>query len=201
MVVALLILSAVNTALLFYLLMHKNEVKNLEQSLRQELSANRQEINSSLTSFSNSVVSRINEIASLQFTQLNSQTQAIESKLKSIQEDNAQKLEQMRITVDEKLQGTLEKRLGESFRLVGAQLEQVQKGLGEMQALASGVGDLKKVLTNVKTRGTWGEIQLGNLLEQILTPDQYMTNVATKKVQTSALSLLLYFLAKTRHRC
>ncbi len=86
----------------------------------------------------------------------------------------------MRQTVDEKLQGTLEKRLGESFKLVQGQLEAVQRGLGEMQALATGVGDLKKVLTNVKTRGTWGEVQLGALLEQMLSPDQYAANVAPK---------------------
>ena len=84
----------------------------------------------------------------------------------------------MRATVDEKLQATLEARLGESFKLVSERLEAVHKGLGEMQSLANGVGDLKRVLTNVKTRGTWGEVQLGNLLEQILTPDQYAANVA-----------------------
>ncbi len=181
MLIALLIILAVNTALLVYLLLQKSQDKGLEQGLRQEIAANRQEVNNALTNFSNTVVSRVNEIASLQFNQLNAQSQAIESKLKSIQEDNAARLEQMRQTVDEKLQGTLEKRLGESFKLVGAQLEQVQKGLGEMQVLASGVGDLKKVLTNVKTRGTWGEIQLGNLLEQILTPEQYLKNCVTKK--------------------
>jgi DNA recombination protein RmuC len=87
----------------------------------------------------------------------------------------------MRSTVDEKLSSTLEQRLGESFRLVSERLEMVHKGLGEMQNLASGVGDLKRVLTNVKTRGTWGEIQLGNILEQILTRDQYSMNVATRK--------------------
>lgn len=87
----------------------------------------------------------------------------------------------MRATVDEKLHATLEKRLGESFKLVSDRLELVHKGLGEMQTLASGVGDLKKVLTNVKTRGTWGEVQLGNLLDQMLTKDQYSKNVATKK--------------------
>ena len=86
----------------------------------------------------------------------------------------------MRLTVDEKLHQTLEKRLGESFKLVSDRLEQVHKGLGEMQTLASGVGDLKRVLTNVKTRGIWGEIQLGNLLEQLLTAEQYEKNVATK---------------------
>jgi DNA recombination protein RmuC len=105
---------------------------------------------------------------------------AVEERLKAIQEDNARQLDQMRATVDEKLQGTLEKRLGESFKQVSERLEQVYKGLGEMQALASGVGDLKRVLTNVKTRGTWGEVQLGAMLEQVLTPEQYAANVATK---------------------
>lgn len=200
MITALLILALVNTALLVYLLMHRSEVKNLEQSLRQELSANRQESNNSLNSFSNSVVSRVNEIANLQFNQLNAQSLAIESKLKSIQDDNAQKLEQMRATVDEKLQSTLEKRLGESFRLVGAQLEQVQKGLGEMQTLASGVGDLKKVLTNVKTRGMWGEIQLGNLLEQILTPEQYLTNAITKKGSSERVEFAIILPGKDKDR-
>jgi DNA recombination protein RmuC len=105
---------------------------------------------------------------------------ALEAKVAQLQADNAVKLEEMRRTVDEKLQGTLEKRLGESFKLVSERLELVHKGLGEMQTLASGVGDLKRVLTNVKTRGTCGEIQLGNLLEQILTPDQFARNVQTK---------------------
>ena len=102
---------------------------------------------------------------------------AIETQLNLIREDNAKQLDQMRATVDEKLQGTLEKRLGESFKQVSERLEQVHQGLGEMQALASGVGDLKRVLTNVKTRGTWGEIQLEALLEQILSPEQYARNV------------------------
>ena len=105
---------------------------------------------------------------------------AVEEKLKAIQEDNTKSLEQMRQTVDEKLQGTLEKRLGESFKLVSERLEQVHKGLGEMQTLATGVGDLKRMLTNVKTRGTWGEVQLEAMLEQVLTPEQYDKNVATK---------------------
>jgi DNA recombination protein RmuC len=105
---------------------------------------------------------------------------AVEEKLRHIQEDNSKQLESMRATVDEKLQGTLDKRLGESFKQVSDRLEQVYKGLGEMQALATGVGDLKKVLTNVKTRGTWGEVQLWAMLEQILNPDQYEANVATK---------------------
>lgn len=96
--------------------------------------------------------------------------------LKQLQEGNEKKLEEMRLTVDEKLHGTLEKRLGESFALVSERLEAVQRGLGEMQSLASGVGDLKRALTNVKVRGVWGEYQLGAILEQILTPDQYVAN-------------------------
>ncbi len=101
--------------------------------------------------------------------------------LTDIRTNNEQKLEEMRQTVDEKLHATLEKRLGESFKQVSERLEAVHKGLGDMQNLATGVGDLKRVLTNVKTRGTWGEFQLGHLIEQILTPSQYETNVATKK--------------------
>ncbi|MBN2061204.1 MAG: DNA recombination protein RmuC [Deltaproteobacteria bacterium] len=100
--------------------------------------------------------------------------------VKELQETNEKKLEEMRKTVDEKLHDTLEKRLGESFRLVSDRLEAVHKGLGEMQNLATGVGDLKRVLTNVKARGTWGEVQLGAILEQILTPEQYEKNVQVK---------------------
>lgn len=105
----------------------------------------------------------------------------VENRLTSIQEDNSKKLDEMRKTVDEKLQKTLEDRLGQSFKLVSERLEQVYKSLGEMQTLATGVGDLKKVLSNVKTRGVLGEIQLGSILEQILPPEQYAANVATKK--------------------
>ncbi len=105
----------------------------------------------------------------------------LEGKVHIMQQDNNEKLEQMRIVVDEKLHRTLEQRLGESFKQVSDRLESVHKGLGEMQTLAAGVGDLKKVLTNVKTRGTWGEVQLGALLEDILTPDQFEKNVAIKK--------------------
>ncbi|TDK23753.1 DNA recombination protein RmuC [Luteimonas aestuarii] len=103
----------------------------------------------------------------------------LEQQLQKLQADNAQKLEQMRATVDEKLQSTLETRLGQSFKLVSERLEQVQRGLGEMQQLATGVGDLKRVLTNVKTRGIFGEVQLGALLDQVLTIEQYASNVAT----------------------
>ncbi|MCL6452623.1 MAG: DNA recombination protein RmuC [Alicyclobacillus sp.] len=121
----------------------------------------------------------------VELTRLNEQKleqvrSTVEGKLAALQADNNEKLEQMRATVDEKLHATLEKRLGESFQLVSERLEQVHKGLGEMQSLASGVGDLKRVLTNVKTRGTLGEIQLGNLLEQVLHPQFYEQNAAVQ---------------------
>jgi DNA recombination protein RmuC len=105
---------------------------------------------------------------------------AIEARLGAMQADNATKLEEMRKTVDEKLHATLEQRLGDSFKLVSDRLEQVHRGLGEMQTLAAGVGDLKKVLTNIKTRGTWGEVQLEALLDQVLSAEQYEKNVATR---------------------
>lgn len=166
---------------------------------REENKQDRQELNDSFRAFNESILRRMAESASSQKDQLdifsgqlktlteqNIQkldriNETVEKKLAGIQEDNNKKLEQMRATVDEKLHDTLEKRLGESFKIVSDRLEQVHKGLGEMQSLATGVGDLKKILTNVKTRGTFGEIQLGSLLEQLLTRDQYDVNVATKK--------------------
>ncbi len=120
----------------------------------------------------------------------------IERKLGDIQKDNGEKLEKMRQTVDEKLHSTLEKRLGESFELVSKRLELVQRGLGEMQVLATGVGDLKKVLQNVKTRGTWGEVQLENLLEQFMTPEQFEKNIATKKNSNDRVEFAIKIPAK-----
>ncbi len=158
----------------------------------------REEVVATLKSISQTMTTTMGELANVQKSQLEVMSGAIgklsesneakleavrvtvEGKLQSLQADNATRLEQMRQTVDEKLQGTLERRLGESFKQVSERLELVHKGLGEMQTLATGVGDLKKVLTNVKTRGTWGEVQLGALLEQVLNPDQFAVNVATK---------------------
>jgi DNA recombination protein RmuC len=128
----------------------------------------------------NSIARRIQELTESNRTGIEKLRSTIDTQLKHLQESNEKKLDQMRETVDEKLQSTLEKRLGQSFKLVSERLEAVQHGLGEMQNLATGVGDLKKVLTNVKARGTWGEVQLGALLEQILTPDQYDKNVRTR---------------------
>lgn len=180
-----------------------------ERILREELARSREEahagsrrsreeLTGSITVLGDSLSKRMSEIAGLQKNQLelfaaqlkeltssnegrlDKLREGVDARLRLIQEDNARKLEQMRATVDEKLHDTLEKRLGESFKLVSERLELVQRGLGEMQTLANGVGDLKKVLTNVKTRGTFGEIQLGSLLEQILAPGQYESNVETR---------------------
>jgi DNA recombination protein RmuC len=123
---------------------------------------------------------RLKELVDSNRNRLDKLREVLDSQIKSLQQSNEKKLDQMRETVDEKLQTTLEKRLGESFKLVSERLESVQKGLGEMQSLATGVGDLKRVLTNVKARGTWGEVQLGAILEQILTPEQYARNVKTR---------------------
>jgi DNA recombination protein RmuC len=128
-----------------------------------------------LTDFSQ----RLKELNAAVSEQLDKVRQTMEQRIAELQAQNAAKLDEMRQTVDQRLQTTLEQRLGESFKIVSESLERVTHGLGEMQSIAAGVGDLKKVLTNVKTRGTWSEYQLGALLEQILTPDQYATNVAT----------------------
>jgi len=127
------------------------------------------------------VLGQLKELTDRNEKRLDQVRETVEKRLNSMQEDNNKNLEQMRQTVDEKLQGTLEKRLGESFKLVSERLEQVHKGLGEMQTLAIGVGDLKKVLTNVRCRGTWGEVQLGRILEEVFSQSDYDQNVATKE--------------------
>jgi len=136
-----------------------------EQAIRDEARTNREEISQALKNSSELSEQKLENIR-----------RSVEQNLKTIQEDNSKKLEQMRATVDEKLQSTLEKRIGESFTQVSERLESVHKGLGEMQKLASEVGNLKSVLSNIKTRGTLGEIQLEKILEQILTPEQYEKN-------------------------
>ncbi|MGA0908210.1 MAG: DNA recombination protein RmuC [Burkholderiaceae bacterium] len=124
---------------------------------------------------------------------LETSRRTINERLGEIQQDNAKKLEDMRKTVDEKLQSTLEERLGASFKIVSERLEQVHRGLGEMQSLASGVGDLKRVLTNVKTRGTWGEIQLEAMIEQVLTSNQYAKNMATRPGSSERVEFAIRF--------
>src|SRR3954469_8627680 len=150
--------------------------------LRERASAReaREELARGLNGFSQTLATQMSSIATVQNGQIEHIRRSVEESLARIQQDNSAKLEQMRQTVDEKLQSTLDKRLSESFKQVSERLELVHKGLGEMQTLATGVGDLKRVLTNVKTRGTWGEVQLGALLEQLLVPEQYAKNVVTR---------------------
>lgn len=188
----------------------KDEVARNREEFSKNSRETRGELTNSLKTFGESISSRMSEVANFQKNQLDTfsnqlttltrtneekierMTQAteqrldkmretIEIKLKTIQEDNSHQLEKMRQTVDEKLHKTLEQRLGESFKIVSERLELVHKGLGDMQKLAIGVGDLKKVLSNVKTRGILGEVQLENILDQILSPEQYAKNVATKQ--------------------
>ena len=147
---------------------------------QQDARAGRTEQAVSLKGFGELLTGQLHQLMQRNTEGMDTLRQAIETRLAAIQTDNSQKLEQMRQTVDEKLHNTLEQRLGESFKRVSEQLERVHAGLGEMQTLASGVGDLKKVLSNVKVRGTWGEVQLDNLLEQILSAGQYEKNVATR---------------------
>jgi len=141
----------------------------LDRGLRDEFSRNREEGASSAKTQREELGKSLEGVRAI-----------VDLRLKELQQDNAKQIDKMRATVDEKLQGTLEKRLGESFKLVSDRLEQVHKGLGAMQQLASDVGGLQKVLANVKTRGGWGEVQLGNLLEQLLTADQFARNVKTR---------------------
>ncbi len=159
------------------------ELERLQKALSFTGQQSREETSVALKSVSDSVVKSVADLTTAQKTQLNEIRATVETQLMALNADNEKRLEQMRQTVDEKLQGTLEARLGESFKQVSDRLEQVHKGLGEMQSLASGVGDLKRVLTNVKTRGTWGEVQLGTLLDQMLAPDQFEKNVNTTGTQ------------------
>ena len=200
----------------------------LESAVKDEISRNRteanenekntrEEISHSFKSFRDSTDNRMAEFSTTQSTNFESFSKklseltekneskmehirlTVEGKLENIQKDNSEKLEKMRQTVEEKLENTLETRLGEKFKLVNDRLEQVYKGLGEMQTLASGVGDLKKVLTNVKTRGTWGEVQLGNLLEQLLIPEQYAVNICTKKGSADRVEFAIKIPGKDDH--
>ncbi|MGD2271363.1 MAG: DNA recombination protein RmuC [Desulfobacterales bacterium] len=166
--------------------------KATEDTIKDEIARNRreatlnaqqarEELGKSMRNSSDSLLKMLVDVTKLHEKNFEAIRHTMERQLRNLREDNSKKLEQMRATVDEKLQSTLERRLGESFKQVSERLEQVYKGLGEMRTLATGVGDLKRVLTNVKTRGTWGEIRLSSILEQILTPDQYEVNVVTKK--------------------
>ncbi|MDF2865636.1 MAG: hypothetical protein K0R72_445 [Clostridia bacterium] len=155
----------------------RNELTNMFMQTREEISKN---IGNKIVETTNIQQVGLANLTNMNETKLENIRKTVEDRLIILQKDNSEKLEKMRVTVDEKLHNTLEQRLGESFKLVNDRLESVYKGLGEMQTLAQGVGDLKKVFTNVKSRGFWGEIQLGNILDQFLTADQYLKSVKTK---------------------
>ena len=158
---------------------HRPAADVLREALTDDARKARTESAELLQRFEAALGQRLGELTQRNEQRIGEMRATLEQQLQKLQADNAQKLEQMRATVDEKLQSTLETRLGQSFKLVSERLEQVQRGLGEMQQLAAGVGDLKRVLTNVKTRGIFGEVQLAALLEQVLTLEQYVSNVAT----------------------
>jgi DNA recombination protein RmuC len=155
------------------------QLEAVRLSLQQQAQQARDEQGATLKRFGETLTLQLGQLTESNDRRFAEIRTTIEQRLRDIETNNATKLEEMRRTVDEKLHATLEQRLGESFKQVSDRLEQVHRGLGEMQTLAAGVGDLKKVLTNVKTRGTWGEVQLEALLEQLLTTDQYAKNVAT----------------------
>lgn len=167
---------------------HREEARTGARELRDEVQAGLRFSNEALTKLQTAqqgqmeaVTRRLQELSESNRTALDRIRETFDARVIKLQESNEKKLEEMRKTVDEKLHDTLEKRLGESFKLVSDRLEAVHKGLGEMQNLATGVGDLKRVLTNVKTRGTWGEVQLGSILEELLPPQQWERNVQIRK--------------------
>ena len=157
----------------------QTSLDKIEKSTLEQLSKNREELNNSLKGNREELAKSLNQFSELFNKNIKDVRETINNQLKDIRDDNTKQLDKMRNTVDEKLQKTLEEKIGESFNQVRKQLDAVHKGLGEMQTVAAGVGDLKKVLSNVKTKGVFGEYQLENILEQILTPEQYGKNVST----------------------
>ncbi len=155
------------------------QLDSMRAQFQSQAQSGREEQSLSLTRFADTMNGTLASLTESNAQRLLEVRATLESKIKDLQTDNGSRLEEMRKTVDEKLHATLELRLSESFKQVSERLERVHQGLGEMQQLAIGVGDLKRVLTNVKTRGTWGEVQLEMLLEQVLTPEQYAKNVET----------------------
>ena len=156
-------------------------IMNLSTLQQNQFDINSKNLENTLNSFNENMIKSLDNLSQLQNEKLSQLKETTEEKFTELTKSTEENLEKMRVTVDEKLQSTLEKRLGESFKMVNDRLEQVYKGLGEMQTLVNGVGDLKKVLSNVKTRGVLGEIQLERILEQFLAQEQYDKNVITKK--------------------
>ena len=192
------VLAVLNLVGIIFVILSMTKKSGLDKPLREEFSLNRKELNQvikelrqeltvNLNQTRESIDKRVEELRDKNDQKLELIRKTVESKLDSLQKDNSEKLEKMRLTVDEKLQSTLEKRLNQSFKIVSERLELVQRGLGEMKGLANDVGDFKRVLTNVKTRGTWGEVQLESLLEQIFIKDHYLKQV---KVNNSSKDLV-----------
>lgn len=169
----------------------EGRLQGLAQTTAQALEAVRTAVERQLATIQQSIAQQLGGLAQASQQQAEQVRTTLNERLAAIQTDNAGKLEEMRKTVDEKLHATLEQRLGQSFQLVSERLEQVHRGLGEMQTLAAGVGDLKRVLTNVKARGTWGEVQLLALIEQMLTPEQYGRNVATRPASNERVEIAI----------
>jgi len=169
MLIVLLVLGVLNLGGLLYV---ASRQKSVDAS--KEFAQNRREFAEANKELRVELSERVESLRDKNDEKLELIRKTVEGRLESLQKDNADKLEKMRMTVDEKLQSTLEKRLGESFKLVSERLEKVQRGLGEMQSLATDVSDFKRVLTNVKTRGTWGEVQLESLLDQVFIKDHYV---------------------------
>src|SRR6185437_3861024 len=186
MLIALLVLGVINLVGLMFMMLRQ---KSFDAS--KEFAQNRKEFAEANKELRVEISERVEQLRDKNDEKLELIRKTVEGKLESLQKDNAEKLEKMRQTVDEKLQSTLEKRLSESFKLVSERLELVQRGLGEMQGLAADVGDFKRVLTNVKTRGTWGEVQLESLLEQVFIKDHYAKQVMLSSSSRDAVDFAI----------
>jgi DNA recombination protein RmuC len=205
MLIVAIILGVINLLGLAYvvkLLASKGDDGKLDRALRDEFAMSRKEfaesnkdlrveVTAGIHQTRESLDKRLEQLRDKNDEKLEQIRKTVEGRLESLQKDNSEKLEKMRATVDEKLQSTLEKRLGESFKLVSERLEKVQRGLGEMQGLATDVSDFKRVLTNVKTRGTWGEVQLESLLEQVFIKDHYSKQVMLKAGSKDAVDFAI----------
>lgn len=195
MLIVLLVLGVLNLVGLLFVVSRQ---KSFDAS--KEFAQNRKEFAEANKELRVELSERVEQLRDKNDEKLELIRKTVESKLEAMQKDNAEKLERMRQTVDEKLQSTLEKRLGQSFKLVSERLEQVQRGLGEMQGLANDVSDFKRVLTNVKTRGTWGEVQLESLLEQVFIKDHYEKQVMLQANSRDAVDFAIKLPDKSSKR-
>lgn len=190
MIIVVVVFGVIN-ALLLVLLLVRQSSGGLDSTMRQEFAQSRKEFADNNKELRVELTERVESLRDKNDAKLEQIRKTVENRLEAMQKDNGERLEKMRATVDEKLQSTLEKRLSESFKLVSDRLEQVHKGLGEMQTLATNVSDFKRVLTNVKTRGTWGEVQLESLLEQVFIKDHYQKQVMLRPGNRDAVDFAI----------